>query len=684
MKSSSSFAFLLSVSFLLATLVCHAAEERQNAAVNRHYTVNRSPLAQSRFVRLPFGSIVPEGWLKRQIEIEADGLARHLLDSKIFDRYLEPCKQCESEVTYQHGVYQEGMITLAWMTGDEVFRNWAKESVEKTLAEDPADLGNTQARLEAVMYVRSRQTRAFIEYYEATHVERIIAWLQKFFHAWGKSDGKLAWWPESATTDLFLVGIWLYNRTNDPVILDTIKSKAGFAEPVTESFLRFPQGDHEKHNVVVAWISRLPGILYQVKPEERYRLATFEGIDRREKSFGQIAGRYTGHEHFTKLEDGRRPTNGTELCGVVEYMYSMEKLFEIFGETSLADRLELLAYNSLPGACTPDYFFHQYDQQANQVNVSVAKRGFDNSETANLYGVAPHYPCCMYNMHHGWPRLVEHLWMATHDQGLVAVAYGPCRATAKVADGQSVTIIETTDYPFDGEIRMKLNTEKPVSFPLYLRIPAWAEGATCKYRGEKFPCAAGGLLKLERSWQPGDEITLDLPMKLRTETRLNNSIAVLRGPLYFSLRIGQDYRDLGEGKSWQILPTTPWNYGLALADDTIDAKVETVRNPVGTFPFAGRGEPLFRRSSNAVVQPDGQISSYTRESYAGKEPVFLKVKGRLLPDWGMDKTYPANAADPPVGPLASEQPEVELELVPYGCARLRISEFPRIEANGGK
>ena len=126
---------------------------------------------------------------------------------------------------------------------------------------------------------------------------------------------------------------------------------------------------------------------------------------------------------------------------------------ELFGDVELADRLELLAYNSLPGACTPDFFAHQYDQQANQVNVSVAKRGFDNSETANLYGFAPHYPCCTFNMHHGWPRLVENIWMATPDAGLAAVAYGPCRVTAKVADGQAVTVEEMTDYPFKGDIR---------------------------------------------------------------------------------------------------------------------------------------------------------------------------------------------------------------------------------------
>ena len=48
------------------------------------------------------------------------------------------------------------------------------------------------------------------------------------------------------------------------------------------------------------------------------------------------------------------------------------------------------------------------------------------------------------------------------------------------------------------------------------------------------------------------------------------------------------------------------------------------------------------------------------------EPVVLKVKGRRLADWGMDKTYPANAADPPASPAESNQPEVDLELVPYG------------------
>ena len=259
-------------------------------------------------IRLPFGSIEPAGWLKRQLQIEADGLTRHLLDSKTFDRCLGPIAESsvESEVTYQRGVYQEGIFTLAYVTRDEVFSKRAVESIEKTLAEDPSFLGDDSPKQNAIFYLRSRQFRCFPEYYEATRDERIVEWMKKFYIAWGKFEGKLEWWPESATTDLIHVGFWLYNKTGDPAILETLRNKSGFADAVAESFLDFPNKKYEKHNVVVAWISKLPALVYEMKPEERYRKATFEGIERREQWFGQIAGRYTGHEHYTKLEDGRR------------------------------------------------------------------------------------------------------------------------------------------------------------------------------------------------------------------------------------------------------------------------------------------------------------------------------------------------------------------------------------------
>ncbi len=106
-----------------------------------------------------------------------------------------------------------------------------------------------------------------------------------------------------------------------------------------------------------------------------------------DRYFGQIAGRFAAHENFPPLETGHHPSHGTELCNSVEYAYSLEKLLEIFGEPAVGDRIEALAYNTWPGQMTADMWCHQYDVQANQVVVSVADRGWDNSPWANVYGL---------------------------------------------------------------------------------------------------------------------------------------------------------------------------------------------------------------------------------------------------------------------------------------------------------
>jgi hypothetical protein len=53
--------------------------------------------------------------------------------------------------------------------------------------------------------------------------------------------------------------------------------------------------------------------------------------------------------------------------------------------------------------------------------------------------------------------------------------------------------------------------------------------------------------------------------------------------------------------------------------------------------------------------------------------VILKVRGRAIPDW---KLVNNSAGDTPPSPVASNEPLVDLELIPYGCTRLRITEFP--------
>ncbi|MEE4215921.1 MAG: hypothetical protein V2I34_12710, partial [Bacteroidales bacterium] len=384
----------------------------------------------------------------------------------------------------------------------------------------------------------------------------------------------------------------------------------------------------------------------------------------------QAGGRFSGDEHLS----GKSPAQGTELCAVVEYMYSLEKLFGIFGDVSMADRLEYLAYNALPGTMTADGWTHQYDQQSNQVLVSVAERNWStNRDESNIYGLMPNYPCCLANMHQGWPKLVEHMWMATHDKGLIAAVYGPSSVKAMVGKGNTVVITEETDYPFDGKVVFTIKTDKKLEFPLYLRMPGWADECSIEYKGKKLSAAGGETALLNEKWEDGDTILLDIPFKLRTERRYNNSISVLRGPLYYSLRIGKDYSETEMSyrkydymgvADWQISPVTDWNYGLLLDEDDPGKNTRVESHPVSNYPWADRGDVLWSGEEKGHIIWDKDA------------PVVLKVQGIKLPGWGMKDN---SAADPPYSPVETDGEAVELELVPYGSAKLRITEFPHVK-----
>jgi DUF1680 family protein len=142
---------------------------------------------------------------------------------------------------------------------------------------------------------------------------------------------------------------------------------------------------------------------------------------------------------------GNNPTQGSELCSAIEMMYSFEKILPVTGDVYFADYLEKVAYNVLPTQHNDDFTRKQYFQQANQVQITDEVRNFFQDNNGRIvYGTTTGYPCCLTNMHQGWPKFVQNLWYATSDNGLAALVYGPSEVTAKVADGQNVIITEKT------------------------------------------------------------------------------------------------------------------------------------------------------------------------------------------------------------------------------------------------
>jgi hypothetical protein len=370
-------------------------------------------------------------------------------------------------------------------------------------------------------------------------------------------------------------------------------------------------------------------------------------LDALDKYHGLPNGMFSCDEHLA----GRNPSQGSELCTVVETMYSLEQSLAILGDARIGDRLERIAFNALPGTFTDDMWAHQYDQEPNQVEVSLHRKPWTtNGPESNLYGLEPNFGCCTANFHQGWPKFAASLWMASHDGGLAAVAYSPCEVHT-VVGSTPVHLSEATEYPFRGLVRITVNPATEISFPLRLRIPSWADSAEVRVNGALITIAGNeGFAKIERRWKAGDLIQVQFPLRPGLTRGYNDSVSIDRGPLVFSYPIGEDWvklRDRGMTADWQVFPSSQWNYALAVNEKTI-GEAPVTEQPVGPSPFSLK-----------------------------EAPVTLRVEARRLPSWrAID-----GAADPvPQSPVTSEEPQQSLALVPYAAAKLRVTAFPVLKS----
>lgn len=154
---------------------------------------------------------------------------------------------------------------------------------------------------------------------------------------------------------------------------------------------------------------KTPLIYYQRHPEQKYVDAAKQGLKDINTFISGPHGVIIGDEAL----HGNNPTQGSELCTAVEMMFSLENMLQIAGDPDYASQIERIAFNALPTQISDNFMTRQYFQQINQVEISMCDRNFDTNHhgTTTCFGLLSGYPCCTSNMHQGWPKFVQNLFI---------------------------------------------------------------------------------------------------------------------------------------------------------------------------------------------------------------------------------------------------------------------------------
>ncbi|KQX91633.1 beta-L-arabinofuranosidase domain-containing protein [Streptomyces clavifer] len=641
-----------------------AAGGRSAAARGGHYSPNAAPPHPTAFLKLPPGRITARGWLAGQLRLQLDGLCgryeelSHFLDFGTSGWVRPDCGGWE-EVPY----WLRGYADLAIVTGDATAPAASRRWIDAILATQQSDgfFGPRSLRtslgggpdfwpfLPLIQALRSWQ--------EYSGDNRIIPFLSRFFrymYAQGPGAFDTSWialrWGDGLDSVF-----WLFNRTGDTFLLDLADKIHRYGADWGDNLV-------DPHNVNIAQGFREPAQYALRSGSPQDTRDTYGTYGRAMDQYGQFPGGGFAGDENTRPGHGD-PRQGFETCGIVEFMASHQLLTRITGDPLWADRCEELAFNSLPASLDPSGRAVHYITSANSVdldNEPKSGRQFQNPFAMQAYlpGV-DQYRCCPHNYGMGWPYFVEELWLATPDGGLAAAMYAACEVTAKVADGTEVTFTEETGYPFTDTVSLSLTSPKPLRFPLVLRIPAWCAAPVIEVGGRRVAAPAGpAFTRIDRTWVNGDRVTLRFPQRttVRTWAADHGAVSVDRGPLTYSLRIGEEYRRTGgteQFPEYEVHATGPWNYGLVLDAEKPASSLRTrsTGRAPGDDPFTLDGTPL-----------------------------TMTARARRIPEWTADDEHVV--APLQESPARSEEPVEEVTLVPMGAARLRITSFPTADPRG--
>ena len=588
--------------------------------------------------------IKPQGWLKRQLEIQAEGLSGNL--HKIWpdirdSKWIGGDREGWERVPY----WLDGFIPLAYLLENEEMIATVKKYIDAIVSAQEDDGWicpcEKEKRAKYDTWAVQLLCKVLKVYYDCSGDERIpqviYRVLKNYYELLKSGEIKLFTWGKYRWFESFISLNFLYEKYHEDWIRDLAKiiKEQGFDYNKTTENWKKPSHAWKLNTHIV-------NMTMMLKSEAvSHDLLGEEYTDNAEK-LREILDKYNGtaFEGFTGDEvlSGLDPTKGTECCAVVEQMYSYEEIFAHTGENKWAERLEVIAFNALPATLSEDMWTHQYVQQVNQIacqKTMIMAPWSTNGPYAHTFGLEPNFGCCTANFNQGWPKFALTPFMHNENTIINAVML------PSVLKDNGVTIKLETNYPFENKMHYSIDSDKDFSF--VIRIPSFAKNL--KVNGEDAETK-----DLEIAIKQGEtEIIVEFEATPYFKKRPNDLCVLQMGSLLFSVPIAyekemREYTKKGVERKfpycdYQFIPQTPWNYGYA------DANFEVKFNGVGNIPFSQENPPI-------------------------------TIKANMQPiNWGLKFPYRSIARKTPKSRNTISDVQ-KIELCPYGCARLRMTEMP--------
>ena len=592
--------------------------------------------------------IRPRGWLRRQLEIQAKGLSGNL--DKVWPDIRDSAwigGNCEGweRVPY----WLDGFIPLAYLLEDEDMIARVRKYIDAIITGQDKDGWLCPCKKEDIpeydTWAVQLISKVLVVYYQCSGDDRIpdvIYKMMKNYHYLLTSGvSELNRWAKSRWFESFIALNFLYERGPEPWMEELAEFLADHGldyRAISDVWKRpLNRWTHETHVVNLAMMIKTEAVT-KVLLGDRYAGQASELYNMLMKYNGTPVGIFTGDECLSGLS----PIQGTELCAVAELMYSAEWLYVVTSDEKWAELLELVTFNALPATMSDDMWAHQYDQQSNQISCErfPGRPIFrTNGEESHLFGLEPNFGCCTANHNQAWPKFALSAFMRCGDTVLSAI---PVPSSVET-DGINITL--DTEYPFKNYLSYTVNPG--CAFTFKVRVPAFAQDVTVNGKPSE-----GGILTFDIAENTAYTISISFttrPVYIDATCGLKSvkcGSLIFALPIVYEKRMFEYERNGVERKypycDYEYIGRSEWRYGFT------GKELNAEEQNVNEIPFSSEHPPV---TISTTVQPIEWDYEDGFETVCAKLPTDTK-------------------------PLDNE---VRVQLYPYGCAKLRMTQMPFVE-----